>query len=248
MPHRTSLPESASMPQLHLLPPLPYDYAALEPVIDERTLRLHHQSHHAGHVRALNSLLEGQPQLQGRSALWLLLNLDKVPRALRAAVRHHAGGHVNHSFYWSGMAPRGPSARLDGPLADAVARAFGSIEGLRLEFGMAVRKLFGPGWAWLARDSGGSGALRVLTTEQHLNPAMHAHVPLLAFDCWEHAHYLRYENRRLEALEAWWSIVNWPEVALRFALTWRPRAADARGLPARGSRPGSRVAETRTEA
>lgn len=230
------------MPQPHLLPPLPYDYAALEPVIDERTLRLHHQAHHGGYVRALNALLERHPALQGKTALWLLLNLDKVPRAIRAGVRNHAGGHVNHSFYWSGMAPRGERTRPEGPLAEAVARAFGSLEGLRLEFGMAARKLFGPGWVWLARDTQGRGALHVVSTSQHLHPAMHGHAPLLAFDCWEHAYYLGYENRRLEALEAWWSIVNWPEVELRFALTWRPRRDEPRVAAVR-----HRIAENRPE-
>lgn len=226
--------------QAHLLPPLPYDYGALAPVIDERTLRLHHQAHHGGYVRALNSALEGHPQLLGRTALWLLLNLDKVPRAIRATVRNHAGGHVNHSFYWSGLVPPGGRTRPEGPLAEAVARAFGGIEGLRMEFATAVRKLFGPGWVWLARDTQGDGSLHVLTTVQHLHPSMHGHVPLLAFDCWEHAYYLGYENRRLEALEAWWSIVNWSEVELRFALTWRPRRDEARGHAARRRNPEPR--------
>jgi Fe-Mn family superoxide dismutase len=157
-------------------------------------------------------------------------------------MRHHAGGHVNHSFFWSGLTPPGGRTLPAGPLADAVSRAFGGIEGLRLEFAMAVRKLFGSGWIWLARDTEGDGLLRVLTTEQHLNPTMHGHVPLLAFDCWEHAYYLRHENRRLEALEAWWPIVHWAEVELRFALSWKPRRGDAQGLPAR-----RRIPEPRPE-
>ena len=230
------------MSQLHLLPPLPYEYGALAPAIDERTLQLHHQCHHGGHVRALNAALERYPQLQGRTALWLLLNLDQVPRAIRATVRNHAGGHVNHSFFWSGMTPAAAHRPADGPLAAAITRAFGGIEGLRLEFGMAVRKLFGPGWVWLARDTQGRGELHVLATPEYLHPAMHGHAPLRAFDCWEHAYYLGYENRRLEALEAWWPIVNWPEVERRFALTWQPRRGEAHGAAARRRRP-----ETRTE-
>lgn len=222
------------MPQGHQLPPLPWGYAALEPWLDERTLRLHHQSHHGAHVRALNAAIEPHAQLHGRSALWLLLNLHQVPRAIRAAVRHHAGGHVNHAFFWSSLTPPGGRAHPLGPLADAIGRAFGGIEGLRLEFAMAARKLFGAGWIWLARDTDGDGLLRVLATEQNLNPTMHGHVPLLAFDSWEHAYYLKHENRRLEALEAWWPIVHWAEAELRFALSWRPRRGDAQGLPARG--------------
>ncbi len=230
------------MAQGHVLPALPWDYAALEPWLDERTLRVHHQGHHGAHVRALNAAIEDQPTLQGRSALWLLLNLSRLPRALRGTVRHHAGGHVNHTFYWSGLAPAGGRAAASGPLADAIGRAFGGIEGLRLEFAMALRKLHGSGWVWLARDTEGDGLLHVLTTAQHLNPLMHGHLPLLVFDGWEHAYYLKHEDRRLEALEAWWEIVHWAEVELRFALSWRPRSLEPQGLPAR-----RRIHETRLE-
>jgi superoxide dismutase, Fe-Mn family len=199
----------------HVLPPLPYDYAALEPHIDQRTMKLHHDKHHAGYVANLNAALADAPALQERTAIWLLMNLDEVPAAVRTAVHHNAGGHVNHSLFWRGMSPTGGGAPA-GLLADAINRDFGSFEQLKTSFVEAGSKVFGSGWVWLARAQQGGGKLEVFTTAGHDNPLMHGHFPVLVNDVWEHAYYLNYQNRRADYLKAWWSIVNWDEAARRF--------------------------------
>lgn len=199
----------------HLLPPLPYDYAALEPHIDARTMRLHHDKHHAGYVANLNAALENFPALRERTAIWLLLNLSQVPEAARTAVHHNAGGHVNHSLLWRAMSPTGGGAPA-GLLADAINRNFGSLERFKARFVEAGSNMFGSGWAWLARAEQGGGKLEVCSTAGHDNPLMQGHFPLLVNDVWEHAYYLKYENRRADYLNAWWSVVNWEEVARRF--------------------------------
>jgi len=199
----------------HLLPPLPYDYAALEPHIDAHTMTLHHDKHHASYVANLNSALEGFPQLQERTASWLLLNLGKVPEKIRTAVRHNAGGHLNHSLFWRGMSPAGDGAP-SGLLADAIKRDFGGFEQLKARFDEAGEKLFGSGWVWLARTQQNGGGLEVSITSGHDNPLMHGHFPLLVNDVWEHAYYLKHENRRADYLKGWWSVVNWEEAADRF--------------------------------
>jgi Fe-Mn family superoxide dismutase len=199
----------------HLLPPLPYDYAALEPHIDARTMELHHDKHHAAYVANLNAAIEKLPDLQDRRASWLLLNLNKVPEAARATVRNNAGGHVNHSLYWHAMSPTGGGAPK-GPLADAINRDFGSLEKFKARFAEAGAKLFGSGWVWLARAQQDGGRLVVLTTPGHDNPLMQGHFPILVNDIWEHAYYLKYQNRRPEYLDGWWSVANWEEAARRF--------------------------------
>jgi len=199
----------------HLLPPLPYDYAALEPHIDARTMRLHHDKHHAGYVANLNAALENFPALRERTAIWLLLNLSQVPEAARTAVHHNAGGHVNHSLLWRAMSPTGGGAPA-GLLADAINRNFGSLERFKARFVEAGSNMFGSGWAWLVRAEQGGGKLEVFSTAGHDNPLMQGHFPLLVNDVWEHAYYLKYENRRADYLNAWWSVVNWEEVARRF--------------------------------
>jgi Fe-Mn family superoxide dismutase len=199
----------------HLLPPLPYDYAALEPHIDARTMGLHHDKHHAGYVANLNAALENFPALRERTAIWLLLNLSQVPEAARTAVHHNAGGHVNHSLLWRAMSPTGGGAPA-GLLADAINRNFGSLERFKARFVEAGSNMFGSGWAWLARAEQGGGKLEVFSTAGHDNPLMQGHFPLLVNDVWEHAYYLKYENRRADYLNAWWSVVNWEEVARRF--------------------------------
>ena len=198
----------------HQLPPLPYDYAALEPHIDARTMQLHHDKHHATYVEKLNTALEKYPDLQERSAAWLLMNLDKVPEAVRTAVRNNGGGHVNHTMYWRAMAPKGGGAPK-GPLADAIKRDFGSFEKFKTEFDQAGEKLFGSGWVWLARAKDG-GKLSVLTTPGHDNPIMQGQFPIIVNDLWEHAYYLKHHNRRPEFLEGWWLVANWQEAARRF--------------------------------
>jgi Fe-Mn family superoxide dismutase len=200
----------------HLLPALPYDYAALEPHIDARTLELHHGKHHAGYVANLNAALELLPGLRARPAIWLLRNLAKVPAAARAAVRNNAGGHVNHSMYWRAMSAAGGGAPA-GPLADALRRDFGSVEKFKAEFDAAGAKLFGSGWVWLARTQRDGGKLLVLTTPGHDNPLQQDMSPILVNDLWEHAYYLKHQNRRPEYLAGWWQVANWREAERRFA-------------------------------
>jgi len=199
----------------HVLPTLPYDYTALEPHIDAHTMMLHHDRHHASYVANLNSTLEGCPELQERSALWLLLNLSKVPQTARSAVRNNAGGHVNHSLFWRAMSPAASGAPA-GPLADAIKHDFGSFEQFKARFAEAGGKLFGSGWVWLARTQQDGGKLEVFTTSGHDNPLMQGHFPILVNDVWEHAYYLKHESRRGDYLKSWWPVVNWEEAARRF--------------------------------
>ncbi|MEK7230850.1 MAG: superoxide dismutase [Pseudomonadota bacterium] len=199
----------------HLLPALPYDHAALEPHIDARTMTLHHDKHHASYVENLNSALEKYPELRERTAIWLLLNPSKIPEEARTAVRNNAGGHVNHSLFWRAMSPGG-GGEPTGTLADAIKRDFGGLEKFKARFDEAGGRLFGSGWVWLARTQQDGGKLEVFTTSGHGNPLMQGHFPLLVNDVWEHAYYLKHENRRADYLKGWWSVVNWREVARRF--------------------------------
>lgn len=200
----------------HLLPPLPYDVAALEPQMDARTMTLHHDMHHAAYVNALNLALESAPEsLMGKTAEWLLLNPGKIPAAIRITVRNNAGGHVNHSLFWQSMAVDGGGSPT-GPLAQAIDRSFGSFALFRTLFEQAGGMLFGSGWVWLVKPQYGDGKLQVLTTFGHDNPLTQGYFPLLVNDVWEHAYYLKHENRRPEYLQGWWSVVNWKEAAQRF--------------------------------
>jgi Fe-Mn family superoxide dismutase len=199
----------------HLLPPLPYEHAALEPHIDAHTMMLHHDQHHASYVANLNSTLEKFPELHERNALWLLLNLSKVPQKIRTAVRNNAGGHVNHSLFWRAMSPAASGAPA-GLLADAIKRDFGGFEQFKARFDDAGVKLFGSGWVWLARAQQDGGRLQVYTTSGHDNPLVQGHFPILVNDVWEHAYYLKHENRRGDYLKGWWPVVNWEEAARRF--------------------------------
>jgi Fe-Mn family superoxide dismutase len=199
----------------HLLPPLPYEHAALEPHIDAHTMVLHHDKHHAAYVAGLNSALEKFSELQERTAVALLLNLSKLPEKIRAAVHHNAGGHVNHSLFWRAMSPTGDRSPK-GLLADAIKRDFGGFEQFKTRFDDAGVKLFGSGWVWLARTQRDGGKLEICTTSGHDNPLMQGRFPLLVNDVWEHAYYLKHENRRADYLNGWWSVVNWKEAAARF--------------------------------
>ena len=203
----------------HNLAPLPYDYAALAPHIDERTMTLHHAKHHASYVANLNAALEKFPELQERDALWLLLNLSKVPQKIRTTVRNNAGGHVNHSLFWRAMSPPagGVSARAPaGALAAAIDHDFGSFEQFKTRFAEAGSKHFGSGWVWLTRAQLDGGKLNVTTTAGHDNPLTQGHFPILLNDVWEHAYYLKLENRRDDYLNNWWALVNWDEAGRRF--------------------------------
>lgn len=203
----------------HVLPPLPYAVSALEPHIDAHTLMLHHNMHHASYVKALNLALESAPaSLQNKSADWLLLNLSLVPAEIRTDVRNNAGGHVNHSLLWHAMAPDS-GGTPQGPLADAIDRSFGSFGKFKKQFEEAGSELFGSGWVWLVMTEDDDDRLQILTTSGHGNPMTQGYAPLLVNDVWEHAYYLKHENRRPDYLKGWWSVVNWQEAARRLSAT-----------------------------
>ena len=199
----------------HVLPPLAYACEALEPCIDARTMALHHDKHHAAYVEKLNTALEDFPDLRGASALWLLRNLDSVPEEIRTAVHHNAGGHVNHSMFWRAMKP-GAGGEPTGLLRDAIIRDFGSLAEFKSRFEAEGASLFGAGWVWLTRSRQDGGRLEIITTTGHDHPMMQDRFPLLLNDVWEHAYYLKYENRRAGSLKAWWSVVDWKEAEGRF--------------------------------
>ena len=193
------------------VPDLPYDYAALEPHIDEQTMRVHHDKHHQAYVDNANKALEGT-DLADRPVEEVLTLFDTLPEEKRAAVRNNAGGHANHSFFWEIMSPNG-GGEPSGVLADAISSAFGSLEALKEAVNDAGVKRFGSGWTWLVHDGTG---LAVYSTPNQDSPVSQAHMPLLGIDVWEHAYYLKYQNRRPDYLAAWWNVVNWDGVAERF--------------------------------
>jgi Fe-Mn family superoxide dismutase len=202
----------------HQLPPLQYDYTALEPSIDARTMILHHDSHHGGYVKKLNAALQEFPDFQDSSALWLLLNLDKLPKEIRLAVQQNAGGHVNHSMFWRAMKPGG-TGEPKGLLLEAIIRDFGSFAEFKTRFEAEGAKLFGSGWVWLARTEQDEGRLEVMTTTGHDHPMMQGRFPILLNDCWEHAYYLKCESRRPDYLKTWWSVVDWEQAERCFDLS-----------------------------
>ncbi len=209
----------------HYLPALPYRPDALEPAIDARTMALHHDRHHAAYVENLNASLEPFALLRGRPATWLILNGPGLPADIRTTVLNNAGGHVNHSLFWRSMSPAGGGEPAN-LLADAINRDFGSIDGFKKEFNGAGAKVFGSGWVWLVRTRENRNRLAVVTTPGHGNPLTAGHFAILLNDVWEHAYYLKHQNRRDESLEDWWSIVNWEEAGLRFR--YSDPAADRR--------------------
>lgn len=197
----------------HELPPLPYDYAALEPHIDSQTMQIHHDKHHAAYVNNLNAALEKYSNLQSQSAEDLVRDLNSVPEDIRTAVRNNGGGHVNHTMFWESMGPNG-GGEPTGALADAINDSFGSFEDFKKQFNDAGTKRFGSGWVWLVRGS--DGKLQITSTANQDNPISEGQTPILGNDVWEHAYYLKYQNRRPEYLTAWWNVVNWEEVSKRF--------------------------------
>ena len=194
------------------LPPLPYAYDALEPHIDEQTMRLHHDKHHQTYVDNLNAAIKGT-EWDGRPLEQVLDNLDLIAEGPRQAIRNNGGGHANHTLYWETMSPDGGGAP-EGDLAAAIADTFGSLDELKGQMTDAGLKRFGSGWSWLAHDGTG---LVVLSTPNQDTPLMDGHTPLLGIDVWEHAYYLNYQNRRPAYLEAFWNVVNWSRVAQQFA-------------------------------
>ena len=195
------------------LPPLTYDYAALEPHIDTRTMEIHHSKHHQAYVTNLNAAIEKAPELQDKSLEWLLQNLPSVPEAVRAAVRNNGGGHWNHSFFWQII---GPKAGGDptGAVGDAIKSSFGDFSKLKEQLNASGLARFGSGWAWVVADK--SGKLTIESTPNQDTPVSEKKTPIMGVDVWEHAYYLKYQNRRADYLAAWWNVVNWTEVGKRF--------------------------------
>jgi Fe-Mn family superoxide dismutase len=194
---------------IHKLPDLPYEKNALEPHIDTRTMAVHHDKHHQAYVNILNQALEGYEDLQELSTIQLLSNLDSVPEGIRTAVRNNGGGHFAHSLFWRCMSPSG-GGKPSGGLADALETSFGSLAEFQLLFNKTAATLFGSGWTWLCVDD--DGKLVITTTPGHDVPLYEGLLPLLVLDVWEHAYYLKFENRRAEYIAAWWNVVNWGAV------------------------------------
>jgi Fe-Mn family superoxide dismutase len=193
----------------HQLPPLPYDFAALEPHIDAQTMQIHHGKHHQAYVNNLNAALEKHAELQSKSAEDLIKNLSAVPEDVRTAVRNNGGGHVNHTMFWKVMAPKA-GGTPSGALADAITSSFGGFDAFKEQFAKAAVGRFGSGWAWLIDTN---GKLSIESTANQDNPIMDGKKAILGLDVWEHAYYLKYQNRRPDYIAAWWNVVNWPEVA-----------------------------------
>ncbi|MBO9323743.1 MAG: superoxide dismutase [Roseiflexus sp.] len=195
------------------LPPLPYDFSALEPHIDTMTMQIHHGKHHQAYVTNLNAALEGHPSLQNATIEEILSNINDVPESIRQAVINNGGGHHNHTLFWNIMGPNG-GGEPTGALARAINDTFGSFAEFKTKIKDAGIKRFGSGWAWLVKDK--DGKLHIYSTPNQDSPLMQGHIPILGVDVWEHAYYLKYQNRRPDYIDAWWNTVNWEAVAARF--------------------------------
>ena len=195
----------------HSLPPLPYDFAALEPHIDTQTMQIHHGKHHAAYVNNLNAALEKHPALASKSVEDLIAGLSAVPEDIRTAVRNNGGGHVNHTMFWQIMGP-GKGGAPTGAIADAITGAFGSFDAFKEQMNKAGVGRFGSGWAWLVSSG---GKLAIESTANQDSPLMDGKKAIMGIDVWEHAYYLKYQNRRPDYLGAWWNVVNWDEVNKR---------------------------------
>ena len=195
------------------LPALPYAADALEPHIDKQTMEIHHGKHHNAYVTNLNAALEKAPELQSKSIEDLLKDISKVPEAIRTAVRNNGGGHANHSMFWQIMAPKAGGAPT-GAIADAITSSFGGFDKFKEELKKAAIGRFGSGWAWVVKDG---AKLAIISTPNQDNPLMDGKTAVLGVDVWEHAYYLKYQNRRPDYLAAWWNVVNWAEVNKRLA-------------------------------
>jgi Fe-Mn family superoxide dismutase len=195
------------------LPALPYAFDALEPHIDAKTMEIHHDKHHATYVNKLNEATANHPDLQAKAVEDLLRGIDQVPEQIRGAVRNHGGGHANHSLFWQIMGPGG-GGTPSGELGDAIQQAFGSFESCKEKLTNAAANQFGSGWGWLVVSG---GKLDVIARPNQDSPLMEGKTPILGVDVWEHAYYLRYQNRRPDYLAAWWNTINWPEVAKRYS-------------------------------
>ena len=195
------------------LNPLPYAYDALEPFIDTLTMQIHHDKHHAAYVTNLNAAIDKHPELAGKSLEALLMDLNSVPEDIRMAVRNHGGGAWNHDLFWQVMAPKA-GGEPQGNLANAIGSTFTTFANFKAEFEKAAMGRFGSGWAWLVKKGNG---LAIVSTANQDTPISDGLIPLLGLDVWEHAYYLKYQNRRAEYVGSWWNVVNWPEVARRYS-------------------------------
>jgi superoxide dismutase, Fe-Mn family len=213
LPHASAHNNSEDQKMAFEVPPLPYPYGALEPTIDAQTMTLHHDKHHAAYVTNLNAAIEKHPDLASKSAEDLLRDLNAVPEDIRAAVRNNGGGHVNHSMFWTIMGP-GKGGEPKGALGDAIRSTFGDFESFKKLFGDTGVKQFGSGWVWLVRAK--DGKLTVVSTANQDNPMSSGLAPIMGNDVWEHAYYLKYQNRRADYLSAWWNVVDWDAIAHRF--------------------------------
>jgi len=198
----------------HELPKLPYPYDALEPYIDARTMEIHYTKHHAAYVTNLNAALDKHPELHKKSLDDLLKGLNSVPEDIRVAVRNNGGGHLNHSMFWLIM-KKGGGGEPKGELGDAIGKAFGGFAAFKDKVTNAGMTRFGSGWSWLVITK--DGKLDVISMPNQDNPVMDGHKPVMGVDVWEHAYYLKYQNKRKDYLDAWWNIVNWDEIAARYA-------------------------------
>ena len=194
------------------LPPLPYPYDALEPYIDTQTMQLHHDKHHAAYVNNLNAALEKHPELSSWSLEDLMTKINRVPEDIRTAVRNNGGGDINHSMFWQIMAPNA-GGEPTGELANAIKQTFGDFNTFKQQLTQAGMTRFGSGWAWLVSDN---GKLSIISTANQDSPLMEGKQPIMGVDVWEHAYYLKYQNRRNDYLAAWWNVVNWGEIAKRY--------------------------------
>lgn len=197
------------------LPPLTYDYSALEPAISTQTMKVHHDAHHGAYVKNLNDAVAKHPNLQSKTVEDLLRDLNAIPEDIRTAVRNNGGGHANHSMFWKIMKPKG-GGEPGGQIAQVIKGAFGSFKDFQTKFNEAGTKLFGSGWVWLA--GGSDGNVKIVTTPNQDNPLSQGLFPIMGNDVWEHAYYLTYQNRRGEYLTAWWNVVNWDEINRRVEL------------------------------
>ncbi len=200
----------ADTPMAHTLPELPYPKDALEPHIDAQTMEIHHGKHHATYIAKLNEAIAGKAELEAKTVEALISDLASVPEDIRGAVRNHGGGHANHTLFWSIMGPQA-GGEPTGALSEEIQKTFGSYDAFKAQFEAAAAARFGSGWAWLVVDGGGK--LTILSTANQDSPLMDGHTPILGVDVWEHAYYLKYQNRRPDYLKAFWNVVNWSAVS-----------------------------------
>lgn len=191
------------------LPKLPYEFGALEPYIDAQTMEIHHDKHHAAYVNNLNAALEKFPKWQNKSLEELLISLDDMPAELRTQVRNNGGGHVNHSLFWLMLSAKG-GGESNGPVGKEIKKSFGSFAAFQDQFNAAAKSVFGSGWAWLVIAK--NGELKIVTTPNQDNPIVDGKMPILGLDVWEHAYYLKYQNRRPDYINAWWHVINWDKI------------------------------------